>query len=380
MQEIQRCVKCTLPITWETLYFNEDGVCNICENWDVKQNFIDWEKREKLLLKIFDDAKSKNASYDCLVPFSGGKDSTFILHTIVKKYKLKPLVVSFDHSFYRPTIIENRVKTFRKLGVDVMTFTPNWKIVRKLMLESLIRKGDFCWHCHAGIFSYPMKIAAKFKIPLIVWGEGGGEYEAYFKYQNLEDTDEWKFNRRIIMGMRAEDMAGFIGVQLRDLEPYIYPSRQELEDAGVKSVALGNFIEWDVRKQVDIIKRDLDWKEDEVESSYPGLGYDKVECMMQGNRDFVKYLKRGFSRITHLTTLDIKHGRITRDEAIELIKKYDGRKPRSLEVLLEYLGITEDEFNDIVAKHVIPPSEPINPDSLPIGNKLWDQDLWYREK
>jgi len=379
MDDLERCKRCTLPITWETIYFDDEGVCNICKNWDTKQKEINWEEREKLLIKIFEDVKEKNLPYDCIVPFSGGKDSTFTLWAVVKRYGLKPLVVSYDHCFYRPKTYENRRRTFRKLGVDVITFTPNWHIVKKLMLESLIRKGDFCWHCHAGVFVYPMKMAVKLEIPLLIWGEGGGEYEAYFKFGDLEETDEWKFNRRIILGIRAEDMAGFIGVDLRDLEPFIYPTKEELDSVGVKSIPLGNFIQWNVKNHVKIIKRELGWQEDEIESGFPGPTYEKIECMFTGVRDYVKYLKRGFSRVTHLTTLDIKHGRITRDEAMEFIKKYEGRKPKSLEVFLEYVGITEEEFNEICLKHVIHPAKAIDPKTLPEGEKLWDQDLWYRE-
>ncbi len=378
--ELERCMRCTLPVTWETIYFDEEGVCNICRNWETKSKAIDWEKREQALLKVVEEAKQTGAAYDCILPFSGGKDSTYTLWAIVKKYGLKPLVVSFDHGFYRPLTLENRTRTFRTLGVDVMTFTPNWKIVKRLMLEALIRKGDFCWHCHAGIFSYPMKMAIKMGIPLIIWGEGGGEYEAYFKYQDLEETDEWKFNRRIIMGMRAEDMAGFIGCELRDLEPYIYPAKRELAAAGVKSLPLGNFMPWDVQKQVQINKIKLGWQEDEVESTLPGPSYEKIECMFQGMRDYIKYLKRGFSRITHLTTLDIKHGRLSREDALKLIDQYEKRKPQSLEVFLDYLDLSEKEFNEIVLKHLIAPAPKIDPESLPYGPKLWDQDLWYREK
>lgn len=376
---LERCVRCTLPITWETLYFDDDGVCNICSNWNVKQKVVNWKKKEEQLLKIFEEAKKEKLSYDCIVPFSGGKDSTFTLWAIVRKYGLKPLVVSFDHGFYRPKTIENRTRTFRKLGVDVITFTPNWHIVRKLMREAFIRKGDFCWHCHAGIFAYPMQIAVKFKVPLIIWGEGGGEYEAYFKFEDLEETDEWKFNRRTILGMRAEDMAGFIGVELRELEPYIYPSKKDLDAAGVKSLPLGKFIPWDVKAQVEINKKELNWEEDEIESGFPGVTYEKIECMFTGIRDYIKYLKRGFSRITHLTTLDIRHGRIGRKEAMDLIKRYEGKKPKSLKVFLGYIGMGEEEFNDIAARHLIPPAKYIDPKRLKEGKKLWDQDLWFRE-
>lgn len=377
--DLERCTKCTLPITWETLYFDKEGACNICNNWDKKKNLIDWAERERQFLDIVRKEKEKKRSYDCILPFSGGKDSTFTLWAVVKKYGMKPLVVSFDHGFYRPRTLENRIRTFRKLGVDVITFTPNWHIVRKLMLESLKRKGDFCWHCHAGVFAYPLKIAVKFEIPLIIWGEGGGEYEGYFKYEDLEQTDEWKFNRRIILGMRAEDLAGFIGVDLKDLEPFMYPGRDEIEKAGIQSIPLGKFIPWDVKKHVEIIKKELGWKLDEIESGFSEPTYEKIECMFTGIRDYVKYLKRGFARITHLTSLDIRHGRLSRDEAIRLIEKHEGKKPKSLKIFLEYLGITEGEFNEIVLKHLIPPAPFRDPKAFPEGDELWDQDLWFRE-
>ena len=380
--DLQRCTKCTLPITWETLNFDQNGVCNICRNWEAKTESVDWEERERILLKIFEGVKERNKDreYDCIVPFSGGKDSTYTLYAVVRKYGLKPLVVSFDHGFYRPKTIENRTRTFKKLGVDVINFTPNWKIVKKLMLESLIRKGDFCWHCHAGVFSYPMQFAVKFNIPLLIWGEGGGEYETYFRYAELEETDEWKYNRRIIMGMRAEDLAGFINVELRDLSPFIYPSKEELDKVGVKSLPLGNYIQWNQEEFAETIQKELGWNYDEVESLYPDeLGFDKVECMMTGIRDYIKYLKRGFSRITHRTTIDIKQGRISRDEGLVLIRKYEHRKPASLPIFLKMLDLSEDEFNRICLNQLIPPAIAVDPDTIPVGKKLWDQDLWLIE-
>lgn len=377
--EMKRCSRCTLPITWETIYFDEEGVCNICRNWDKKAHKIDWAKRERMLLKLFEEAKARKAPYDCIVPYSGGKDSTYTLWKIVRQYGLKALVVSFDHCFYRPKTLENRTRTFRELGVDVITFTPNWHLVKKMMLESLIRKGDFCWHCHAGVYAYPMHVAVNFKVPLVIWGEGSGEYDAYFNYEDLEETDEWKFSRRIVLGIRAEDMAGFIGVDKRDLYPFLYPPLEDIKRLGIRSVPLGKFMPWDVQKQVKIIRKELGWQLDEIESGFPGPTYEKIECMFTGMRDYVKYLKRGLARITHLTTLDIRHGRISRDEAMKLIKKYEGKKPKSLKLFLEYLGITEEEFNKIALSHVIHPNQPPDPKTLPEGKKLWDQDLWYRE-
>lgn len=144
--------------------------------------------------------------YDCIVPFSGGKDSTWTLFYLVKEYGLKPLVVRFDHGFLRPNLHENTLKAIRKLGVDFLNFTPNWKVVQKCMLQSFLEKGDFCWHCHTGIFAYPMWIAIIYNVPLIFWGEPSSEYTAYYSYDQPEEVDEKRFNRYVNLGITAEDM------------------------------------------------------------------------------------------------------------------------------------------------------------------------------
>ena len=150
--DLQRCSKCVMPETHETILFDEStGVCSICKQHEYKQEKVEWGKKEEEFKEIVESYKNKGA-YDCIIPISGGKDSTYILYTMLKKYKVKPLVVSFDHGFYRPHHIANRDRVLRKLGVDFLIFRSDPKVVRKTMLESLIRKGDFCWHCHTGVF------------------------------------------------------------------------------------------------------------------------------------------------------------------------------------------------------------------------------------
>ena len=140
MQALKRCSKCTLPETHETIFFDKEGVCNICHQHEYKKEHIDWAKKKEEFRVLLEKYRGKYA-YDCIVPFSGGKDSTFTLFTLINDWNLKPLVVSFDHGFYRPLVETNKLQTYRKLGVDVLKFTPNWHIVKKLMLESLKRKG-----------------------------------------------------------------------------------------------------------------------------------------------------------------------------------------------------------------------------------------------
>ena len=156
--QLIKCINCQLPETYETIEFDKAGSCNICEGVRHKNEQIDWKKRKLMLDKLIEQNRNKYA-YDCIIPFSGGKDSVFQVHYLIKEYNIKPLLVRFNHGFIRKTIQDNVNSILKKLGVDFIDFTPNWKIVKKVMLEAFKRKTDFCWHCHTGIFSYPISIA-----------------------------------------------------------------------------------------------------------------------------------------------------------------------------------------------------------------------------
>jgi N-acetyl sugar amidotransferase len=376
---MKRCIKCNLPETHETITFDEFGVCNICNQHVFKAGAINWEQRKKDLDELIAQYRGRN-DYDCLVPFSGGKDSTFTLNYLVKEYGIKPLVVRFDHGFLRPNLEENVKRTVRRLGVDILTFTPNWKVVQKLMLQSLLEKGDFCWHCHTGIFSYPMHLAIEKNIPLIVWGEPSAEYTAYYDYTQSEEVDEKRFNRYINLGITSEDMFIRLGgiVDPRDLKPYTYPPLNELRRIGYRSVCLGSYIPWDVKKQSEIIQRDLGWKGDRVENVPPEYNYEKIECYMQGVRDYIKFIKRGYSRPSHLIALDVRNGRMTKEEGDRLVQEFEGRRPPSLDLFLDFVGLTEQEFLDIAMTHQVSPYVHDPKTTLP-GEALQDTERWSRE-
>ena len=382
---LKRCIKCGLPETYETIEFDEKGLCNICDQRVFRDEKIDWPKRKQVLDQLIGEYRGKS-EYDCIVPFSGGKDSTFTLLYLIKEYGLKPLVVQFNHGFLRPTLLQNNERTFKRLGVEFLSFTPNWKLVKRMMLEALVRKGDFCWHCHTGIFAYPMHVAIKHSTPLVIWGEPSSEYTAYYDYREdeIEEVDEVRFNKYINLGITADDMAGMIQDDFkfdpRDLNPFRYHPLRDLKKLKYRSVCLGSFIPWDVRTQAALIQKDLGWKGEQVEGMpAENFKYEKIECYMQGMRDYIKFLKRGYSRVTQMTALDIRNGRITKEAADKLIGEYEGKKPPSLEIFLEYLDLSEVEFNEIVKKTVVPPHKP-DFENMGTGPKTWDFDLWYREK
>lgn len=384
MNNLRKCTSCLLPETYETIEFDANQSCNICRGKQVRDEMIDWDGR-KVQLDALIEANRGKYDYDMIVPFSGGKDSTYTLWYLMEHYGVKPLVVRFNHGFMRDQLEDNNLRTFKKLGVDVINFTPNWKVVKRLMLESLRRKGDFCWHCHTGIFSYPMHLAVKFNVPLVMWGEPSSEYTQYYDYEDdeIEQVDETRFNRFVNLGITAEDMLGMIKddttIDPRDLLPYTYPAMRDLKRIRCQSVCLGSFIPWDVKKQVAIIETELGWKGDQVEGmpwdEYP---YEKIECYMQGVRDYIKYLKRGYSRVSQMVALDLRNGRISKERGQELVDGFEGRKPPSLSLFLDYVGLEESEFNEIVRNTAVPPHEP-EFGTNEWAPKTWDFDRWYRE-
>ncbi|MCB1509485.1 MAG: N-acetyl sugar amidotransferase [Hyphomicrobiaceae bacterium] len=384
MSQLKKCTACLLPETYETIEFDKVGVCNVCRGKEHRDTAIDWTERKKQLDALIEEHRGK-ADYDCIVPFSGGKDSTYTLWYLMKEYKIKPLVVRFDHGFMREGLLTNNERTFKKLGVDVLNFAPNWRVVKRLMLEALRRKGDFCWHCHTGIFSYPMHVAVRYQVPLVFWGEPSSEYTQYYDYKEneIEEVDETRFNRFVNLGITAEDMYGMIkddfDLDPRDLAPYTYPKMRDLKKLKYRSVCLGSYISWDVKKNVDIIQRELGWQGDQVEGmpweEYP---YEKIECFMQGMRDYIKYMKRGYSRVSQMVALDLRNGRITKEKGQHLVDEFEGKKPPSLDIFLDYLGLDENEFNEIVGKTVVPPFEP-NFGLNEWSAKTHDFEQWYRE-
>ena len=376
---MKKCTKCLLPETHESITFDKDGVCSVCRQVEFKDNKIDWEQKHKDLEELIESYRGKY-DYDCIVPFSGGKDSVWTLYYLIKRFKVKPLVVRFDHGFLRPNLNENTTKVLRELGADFLSFTPNWKVVQKLMLQSFLEKGDFCWHCHTGIFSYPMHVAIRYNVPLIFWGEPSAEYTSYYSYDEVEEVDEKRFNRFVNLGMNAVDMAVRLGENLdeRDFKPYTYPALKELKKLKYKSVCLGSYIPWDVKKQSEIIMNELGWKGDLVENVPGEYNYEKIECYMQGVRDYIKYIKRGYTRPTHLASIDIRHDRKTRDEGANLINQFEGKEPPSLDIFLELTGLTKEEFYEISKSHEVSPWK-FKSIEHQIGEKLPDFNSWSRE-
>ena len=349
------CTKCIMPETHPVIKFNESGVCGACRFTEFKETSIDWDKKREELVGILDRYRSKDGSnYDCIIPVSGGKDSTFQVYTLKEKFGMNPLCVCYKHEWFSDVGEYNLDNLTRTLGADLIIVSPKKNIIRDICRLSLPRLGDLCWHCHRGCYTVPAQIAVKYKIPLIIYGEdqrreyGYGdhtvEYEMFDKYEQYEK-------------LSVDDLIAH-GIPRKDLLPYFYPPKEELQKLGVRGINLGNYVKWNVRKQVDFIKRELGWRGAGYSKATEGYlrggkcegtltDYQDVECLMEGFHNYLKYLKFGYGRATDDACMAIRLGLMGRDEAMKAVE-IERSRPKSLDWALNYLGMTEKELIDII--------------------------------
>jgi len=344
---LKYCVRCCMPESNEGIKFDEMGICQACQSSEQKIH-IDWTARERELRKLLDHHKSLNNDYDCIVPISGGKDSTFQLHVITKIYGMKPLAVTFSHNWFTETGKYNLQNAIEKFNVDHVMFTPNRELINKLARQSLSKIGDSCWHCHSGVGAFPLQIAVKYRIPLLIWGESIAEMSGRSTHYNPMLKFDRDYFTKVSAKVYPEAMVSD-DISLRDLAPFKLPSYQELEEVGVIGIHLGDYLFWDDERQMEFVRDVYDWREDKVEGTYKR--YKSVECRMAGVHDYTKFLKRGFGRGTDHASIDVRAGLLTREEAFELAKRHDAERPDALDYYLQITGFSEEEFEKVLAQH-----------------------------
>ena len=346
------CKKCLYPSTKPQLQFDGRGICSACNNYKLKDE-VDWGKKKVDLLHILDKYKSKDGSkYDCIIPVSGGKDSTFQTYTIKETFGLNPLAVNF-HPHDQTEIGRKNLENLKQLGVDCIEFSPNPIVYSKLAKFGLVELGDFQWPEHIGIFTVPVQVAVRYKIPLIIWGEN--PQLEYGQPTNI-DTDtildrEWneKNGGYLLDKIKPKDMTKY-GFKTKELIPYIYPSDDDIRRIGVTGIILGSYIKWDLFKQLDFVK-ELGFSENDELKEGTYDKWENLDVYFTVFHDYFKFLKYGFGRTTDHASIEIRYERITREQGIELVKKYEGKIPRKyLDKFLKSADISEQEFHDICDK------------------------------
>ncbi len=350
--ELSYCNTCLFPETKPDLFFNNEGVCSACQGAQKKHDNIDWVQREKDFFTIINKYKKKEneIGYDCLIPVSGGKDSTYQVYFMKEICKMNPLCVCFETTNLTE-LGQRNIDNISKMGVDVIYFKKNYDAYKSMVVEGFKRVGDEMWPNHLGIFTIPINIAVKFNIPLVIWGENpqleyGGPVESL---ENNILNRRWMEEFGGLLGNRIQDMVGVDGLTEKDLTPYFYPPDEDIERVGVVGLFLGHYFFWDARKQLEIVKQHgFSVKEDgPVEGTY--TNYENLDEKMHGLHDYLKYIKYGFGRATDHACIDIRNNRLTREEGLKLIQKYEGRYPNeSINAFIEYSGMTKEEIDQIL--------------------------------
>ena len=353
---IRYCKKCLFPDSKPDLYFDEGGVCDACQSSAKKHGHtepIDWDRRAKEFDQILINANKKaDGWYDCIVPVSGGKDSSWQTYAMKKIHNMNPLAVTFDQFDQTDTGLHN-LDVLRSIGVDHVHFTLNPNVVRQLVRKGFEIVGDPYWVNHVGIFTIPFHFATRFRIPLVVFGEnpqfeyGGPESSR----DNMVMDKRWRQEFGGMRGLREEDMVD-MDISIADLRALQYPDDETVHEVGVMGTFYGYYFKWDASIHTEIIKS-FGWKS--LPEPPAGSWVDNENCDMKfiDIREHIKYLKFGYGRATDQLNIEVRHGRITRQEAIKIVKEIDGQvSPENIKRFCEYLDISIHKYNEIVDSFV----------------------------
>jgi N-acetyl sugar amidotransferase len=340
---MQYCTRCILPGTRPHITFNAEGVCNACQAHGTKPD-IDWAARERTFGEVVRHAKERSrGGYDCLVPVSGGKDSTW---QIVKclDYGLNPLAVTWKTPA-RTELGAANLANLVSLGVDHVDYQVNPKVERKFMRQALARYGSTAIPMHMALFNIPLTLAVRLAIPLVVWGEnsafeyGGPEDERY----GFRLDGAWLRRFGVTHGTTASD---WIGPELTraELTPYFGPTDQELEQAAVSAVFLGYYFEWDPLTTLTVARQHgFQSRAEGPKTGY--YDYADIDDDFISLHHYLKWYKFGFTRSFDNLSIEIRNGRLTRPEAIEWLRRRGDETPHAdIDRFCDFAGMTRAEF------------------------------------
>jgi len=348
---IHFCKICLMPNTRPRIEFDTDGVCKACHNAERKKA-IDWNARCAEFVDLIESYKGGDGPYDCLVPWSGGKDSSAIAYRLKFEFGLNPLLVTFSPLMPNAIAEHNREEMIR-LGFDHVMVRPNQKVSRHLSRRFFIERGDPKIHWNAGINSVPAQIAVKYKIPLVFYAEHGeSEYggrvlsEEHRKKRDLAEVLEHQIGDDPFNWM--DDVVGE-----HDLAPYFYPEPGELEDVSVTAFYFSYFFRWSMLDNWNYIRDKFDFRTAENgRTNGTFTDFDSLDDKIDNLFYHMQFIKFGFGRATRDACRMIQNDQMTRAEGLDLARRYDDEFPKTFhDEHLEYLGLAETEFTEAVDQH-----------------------------
>ena len=351
VKKIIYCKKCLMPNSRPRIAFDSKGVCNACRNAEAKKE-INWEERKNEFVKLVEPYRSKNGSWDCIVPWSGGKDSSSIAYRLKFDLGMNPLLVTFSPMIPNAVGNHNREEMIR-LGFDHVFFRPDQNIHRKLAKRFFVERGNPKVAWDAGINVIPVKVAVQFRIPLIFYAEHG---ESEYGGRVLkEESKKMRDYTEVIEHQIGDDPRNWVDgeIQLKDLNPYIFPDPKEIEQVGVKAMYFSYFFKWSMFENYQLIKSKIDFQlnpKGRTDGTF--TNFDSLDDKMDNLYYYLQFIKFGFGRAVRDASRLIQNGHISRREGLELARRYDAEFPyECYQDNLEYLGMTEEEFTRTVDMH-----------------------------
>jgi N-acetyl sugar amidotransferase len=351
--QVHWCSHCVYPsVSAVALEFDSEGRCTGCRMSEVKRRIptTEWSRRKELLVKILEKYRSKDGSnYDCIIPVSGGKDSYFQTHVIKNELGLNPLLVTYNGNNYTEVGWHNVHRMKEVFGVDHIFYSPSVPLIKKLNRLGLIIMGDMNWHSHVGISTLPVRVAAQFQVPLIIWGEHG--YLDLAGQFSMSDFPEMTYRQRLEHFARGYDwnyMVGLEGITEQDMYAYKYPSDQALFDLDLRGIYIGNYLYWEANEHGKMVVEKYGFKtsSEPFERTYRTMS-NLDDMHENGIHDYLKYIKFGYGRCTDHACKDIRAGVMSRQDGIDRLRKMDPVKSKDLYRWLPYVGMTEEEFDSI---------------------------------
>lgn len=350
--KVKYCKKCVMPSSSAiSVEFDKNGICSGCNIASTKYE-VNWDRRGKQLGKLLKQYENIDGSnYDCIIPVSGGKDSYFQVHIVKNIYKMNPLLVTYNANNWTKTGYENLHNMREAFGCDHVFFTPSVDLLKRMNRIGFKMMGDMNWHGHSGIFTYPFIVAVEKKIPLVIYGEHGfmdiGGMHSYNDY--IEFTQIYRLEH-LLRGYDWKDFMGHKGkdeILEKELLGFKFPKDKDIKDVGVRGIYISNYVKWSGNNNANIAKK-YGFKENEEEFDRTYRKISNLDDMHEnGIHDYMKYIKFGYGRATDHVIKDIRDGLMTREEGIEIVKKMDHIKSNDLKRWLDYVDMSEEEFDKI---------------------------------
>jgi N-acetyl sugar amidotransferase len=350
-RKVTYCKKCIMPDTRPRIVFDEDGICNACRNAEQKET-IDWEGRKNELLELVDRYRSKTGSYDCVVPWSGGKDSSAIAYKLKNEFNLNPLLVTFSPMIPNEIGNHNR-EALIQLGFDHLMVRANQKVQRKLAKRFFIERGNPKIAWDAGVNAVPVQVAVNFGIPLVFYAEHG-ESEYGGKVLS-EESKKMRDFTEVIEHQIGDDPNNWVDeeISIHNLNPYLYPETEDVSKTGVTALYFAYFSRWSMLENYHFIRDKIDFKtcaKGRTDGTF--TNFDSLDDKMDNLYYYMQFIKFGFGRSIRDACRMIQNGQMTREKALSLAKKYDDEFPYEyFDDVLNYLGMTRDEFDKVVDMH-----------------------------